>query len=135
MLLVSGFQPIMRCGIIKQIDCDKNSQYYGTKLIRAFSALAEKSGEDNFKQAGEYMFFGGVLTIVFVGIIGFFIGWMLAFKGFSSMKPKSSQINLIQETPSNQCHMRKQTMNCSECGKEIPIDKKLCEECKKRLLR
>ena len=55
---------------------------------RAFSALAEKSGEDNFKKAGEYMFFGGVTTIIFVGIFGFFIGWILAFKGFSSMKRK-----------------------------------------------
>lgn len=73
----------------------------GILYRRAFSALAEKSGEDNFKQAGEYMFFGGVLTIIFVGIIGFFIGWILAFKGFSSMKPKSSQINSIQENPSN----------------------------------
>ena len=68
---------------------------------RAFNALGEKSGEPNFKQAGEYMFFGGVLTIVLVGIIGFFIGWILAFKGFSSMKPKSSQDNSVQETPSN----------------------------------
>jgi predicted amidophosphoribosyltransferase len=31
--------------------------------------------------------------------------------------------------------MRKQTMKCSECGKEIQSDKKLCKECKKRLLR
>ena len=31
--------------------------------------------------------------------------------------------------------MRKQTMKCSECGKEIQSDKKLCNECKKRLLR
>ena len=63
----------------------------GILYRRAFNALAEKSGEPNFKQAGEYMFFGGVLQIAFVGIIGFFIGWILAFKGFSSIKPKSSQ--------------------------------------------
>jgi len=31
--------------------------------------------------------------------------------------------------------MKKQTMKCSECGKEIQINKKFCEECKKRLLR
>ena len=31
--------------------------------------------------------------------------------------------------------MRKKTTKCSECGKEIPSDKKLCKECKQRLLR
>jgi uncharacterized membrane protein len=67
----------------------------GILYRRAFSALSEKSGEENFKKAGEYMFFGGVLTIIFVGIIGFFIGWILAFKGFSSMKPKV-KIKLIK---------------------------------------
>ena len=30
--------------------------------------------------------------------------------------------------------MRKQTMKCSEYGKEIQSHKKLCKECKKRLL-
>jgi len=38
------------------------------------------------------MFFGGVLMIVFVGIIGLFTGWILAFKGFSSMKAKASEV-------------------------------------------
>jgi len=31
--------------------------------------------------------------------------------------------------------MKKQTMKCSECGEEIQSDKKICKECKKRLLR
>jgi predicted amidophosphoribosyltransferase len=31
--------------------------------------------------------------------------------------------------------MRKQTIKCSECGKEIQSDRKLCKDCKKRLLR
>ena len=68
---------------------------------RAFDTLAEKSGERNFKQAGSYMFTGGVLMIVLVGSVMVFIAWILAFKGFSSMKPKSSQTNSVQETPQN----------------------------------
>jgi len=31
--------------------------------------------------------------------------------------------------------MRKQRIECSECGKEIQSDKNLCKECRKRLLR
>jgi hypothetical protein len=33
------------------------------------------------------------------------------------------------------CKQYEQTMKCSECGKEIQSDKKLCKECKKRRLR
>ena len=68
---------------------------------RAFDTLAEKSGENNFKQAGSYIFSGGILTIVIVGVLFVFIGWILAFKGFSSMKPKTSQTLSDQETPPN----------------------------------
>jgi uncharacterized membrane protein len=58
---------------------------------RAFYALAEKSGEQNFKQAGLFMFIGGVLTIIFVGGLIFFIGLIFAVLGFFHMKPKDSQ--------------------------------------------
>ena len=30
---------------------------------------------------------------------------------------------------------KKKIMNCSKCGKEIQNGRKLCKECKKRLLR
>lgn len=63
---------------------------------RAFYALAEKSGEKNFKQAGLFMFIGGFLMIILVGSLLFFIGLIFATIGFFSMKPKSSQTNSIQ---------------------------------------
>ena len=58
---------------------------------RSFYALAEKSDENIFKQAGSHMFTGGVLAIVLVGAVMVALGWILAFKGFSSIEPKSSQ--------------------------------------------
>jgi uncharacterized membrane protein len=58
---------------------------------RAFYALAEKSGEQNFKQAGLFMFIGGILMIIIVGGLIFFIGLIFAILGFFSMKPKDSQ--------------------------------------------
>lgn len=58
---------------------------------RAFYALAEKSGEQNFKQAGLFMFIGGILMIIFVGGLILFIGLIFAILGFFSMKPKESQ--------------------------------------------
>jgi len=58
---------------------------------RAFYALAEKSGEQNFKQAGLLMFIGGILMIFIVGGLIFFIGLIFAILGFFSMKPKASE--------------------------------------------
>ena len=58
---------------------------------RAFYALAEKSGEQNFKQAGLFMLIGGILMVIFVGGLIFFIGLIFAILGFFSMKPKASQ--------------------------------------------
>jgi len=66
---------------------------------RAFYALAEKSGEQNFKQAGLFMFIGGVLMIIIVGGLIFFIGLIFAILGFFSVKPKASQNHSPSETP------------------------------------
>jgi uncharacterized membrane protein len=66
---------------------------------RAFYALAEKSGEQNFKQAGLFMLIGGILMIIFVGALFYLIGLIFAILGFFSMKPKASQKLSDQETP------------------------------------
>jgi uncharacterized membrane protein len=58
---------------------------------RAFYALAEKSHEQNFKQAGLFMIIGGILMIIFVGGLIFFIGLIFAVLGFFKLKPKDSQ--------------------------------------------
>jgi uncharacterized membrane protein len=56
----------------------------------AFSALAEKSSEQNFKYAGWLILLGGVLALMLIGIYVVFIGRMFAFLGFYFIKPKSS---------------------------------------------
>ncbi|MDI9579000.1 MAG: DUF996 domain-containing protein [Candidatus Bathyarchaeia archaeon] len=53
--------------------------------------MAEKSGEDNFYMAGLLMLLGGALTIVVVGGLLFFIGWIIAAISFFSLKPKTTQ--------------------------------------------
>lgn len=54
---------------------------------RAFYALAERSGEHNFKQAGFFMFLGGIMMIIAVGALLFLIGWIFAMLGFFSLRP------------------------------------------------
>lgn len=66
---------------------------------RAFYALAEKSGEQNFKQAGLFMFIGGILMIIIVGGLTFFIGLIFAIFGSFSMKSKDSKINDHEDFP------------------------------------
>ena len=66
---------------------------------RAFYALAEKSGEHNFKQSGLFMFIGGLLMIIAIGALLFFVGWIFAVLGFFSMK-MASQSCSNQQTPS-----------------------------------
>lgn len=61
--------------------------FQGIFYRRAFYALADKSGEYNFRQAGFWMFIGGILTIIAIGAIMFFVGWIFAIIGFFHMKP------------------------------------------------
>jgi len=65
---------------------------------RAFYALAEKSGEQNFKQAGLFMFIGGILMMFAVGALIFLIGLIFAILGFFSIKPKASENQASSET-------------------------------------
>ena len=54
----------------------------------AFYALADKSGENNFKHAGWLMFIGGILTVIVIGVFVALLGRIFAFYGFFSMKRK-----------------------------------------------
>ena len=54
---------------------------------RAFSLLAQKSGEHSFETAGNLLWWGAILTIVFgIGLILIFIAWIFATIGFFSIK-------------------------------------------------
>jgi uncharacterized membrane protein/ribosomal protein L40E len=95
---------------------------------RAFYALAEKSGEGNFRTAGLLMILGGALTILFVGTLIVFIGWIFAAMGFFSMKPKPTQAYPLppQEVPTQAIAQKKQ---CPNCGAENSIDAIYCSHC------
>ena len=83
---------------------------------RAFYALAEKSGENNFRQAGFFMLLGAALTIIVIGGLIFFVGWIFAVLGFFSMRPTSSQ-----PVPSKRF--------CPNCGSENTQDAIFCSHC------
>ena len=99
---------------------------------RAFYALAEKSGESNFRTAGLLMILGGALTILFVGTLIFFIGWIFTAMGFFSMKPKPTQAYppSPQEVPTQTTAQKKQ---CPNCGAENSSDAIYCSHCGNKL--
>jgi uncharacterized membrane protein len=86
------------------------SIFYRSSLI----ALAEKSGENNFKTAGLLMLIGGALTIVFIGVFLFLVGWLFTAMGFFSMKPQPVKQNSTMMQPNVTTESFKRT--CSNCG-------------------
>jgi uncharacterized membrane protein len=97
---------------------------------RAFNALAEKSGEANFRTAGLLMMLGGALTIVVVGGLIFFIGWIIAAVGFFSLKPKPTQAYM---PPSQKTPAQAITRRCPYCGAENSPDTAYCAICGNKL--
>jgi len=66
-------------------------------IRRAFYALSEKSGEKKFRQAGFFIFLGGLLIIVVVGAFLVLVGWIFAVLGFFSMKPIGSEAPSVMQ--------------------------------------
>jgi uncharacterized membrane protein len=60
-------------------------------LRRTLNTLAQKSGEASFTTAGDLLRWGAILTIVLVGLILIFVGWIFATIGFFTMKSRQFQ--------------------------------------------
>ncbi len=60
-------------------------------LRRTFNTLAQKSGEASFTTAGNLLWWGSILSILLVGLILIFIGWIFATIGFFAMKTQQQQ--------------------------------------------
>ena len=97
---------------------------------RAFDALAEKSGEENFKTAGLLMLIGGALTIALIGVFLFLVGWIVALVGFFSMKPPQTQ---AYSSPLQQGASSTVKRYCSKCGGENNLDADFCSHCGNKL--
>jgi len=99
----------------------------------AFIALSTKSGDDNFKTAGLLMLIGGGLTIIFVGILVFFVGWIFAAMGFFSMKPPSPQLvpsSAPYQPPTETTALLQKCPNCGATNNEAAT---YCFHCGTRL--
>jgi uncharacterized membrane protein len=58
-------------------------------LRKAFSILAQRTGEHSFETAGFLLWIGAILSIIFVGLILIFVAWIFATIGFFAIKTPS----------------------------------------------
>lgn len=100
--------------------------------MRAFNNLAEKSGVGNFKDAGLLLLIGYVLTIILVGSLVVWIGWILVAAGFFSLKKTATSTHASLLSPPSASTVA-QKKYCSYCGAENNYDAKFCVKCGKPL--
>ncbi len=100
-------------------------------LRKAFSAIAQKSGEHMFETAGMLLFFGAILTIILVGFVLIFLAWVFATIGFFSIKVPQQ---LYSYSPSQATATTMQaTRFCPNCGAPQDPNAAFCPHCGKQL--
>lgn len=114
-----------------------------SRLRRTFDSLAQKTGEHAFATAGTLLWWGALLTIIFVGLILIFIAWIFATIGFFSMKsgPSQTQPYSYNPPPTTAAPPPAQTPQpgaqparyCPNCGAPVKPDSIFCPNCGKQL--
>lgn len=98
---------------------------------RAFSSLAQKTGEHLFDTAGLLLFIGAVLTIILIGLALILVAWILATIAFFSIRtsqpygPTPQYAAPSQSTPTQYCPncgapVQPGAVFCAHCGKPLP---------------
>jgi uncharacterized membrane protein len=113
------------------------------RLRRTFDTLAQKSGEQSFTTAGTLLWWGAILTIVFVGFILIFLAWIFATVGFFSMKAQPQQPYSSQPYTSPPPYVppvasptgppTMMARYCPNCGAPVAPDATFCSHCGKQL--
>ena len=101
------------------------------RLRRAFSTLAQKSGEHLFETAGFILFIGAILTIVVVGLALILVAWILVAIAFFSIKLPSQPYTYAPSqsaAPTTQA-----TRYCPYCGSPVEPNATFCPHCGKQL--
>ena len=100
--------------------------------MRAFDVLSDKSGEKMFRTAGLLLFLGAILTIVLVGFVLLFVGWILAAVAFFSIKTPTTPKEKPPLPPAFFSSTTDQK-HCPQCGAENVTDSTHCKHCGRKL--
>jgi ribosomal protein S27AE len=100
-------------------------------LRKAFTSLAQRSGERLFETAGTLLVIGAILTIVFgIGLIIMVVAWIIATIAFFSIKVPMQQYTYapVQSAPTMQA-----SRFCPNCGAPVDQSATFCPHCGKQL--
>lgn len=105
---------------------------------KAFTLLAQRSGEHSFETAGNLLLWGAILTIAFgIGLILIFIAWIFATIGFFSIKTTNQPTQTYgynTPPPPPPPTMTSQAQRyCPNCGAPVAANATFCPNCGKQL--
>ena len=106
------------------------------RLKQTFNDLAQKTNEHSFETAGTLLWWGAILTIVFVGAILIFVAWIFAAIGFFSMRtPGQPQSYGYTQPPPPPPPPTASTATryCPNCGAPADQNATFCPNCGKQL--
>lgn len=97
---------------------------------RAFSLLAQKTGEHSFETAGNLLWIGALLTIVFgIGLILIFIAWIFATIGFFATRTPSQPTSYSPPPQTATPPQTQATRYCPNCGAPVQPNATFCPNC------
>jgi uncharacterized membrane protein len=103
-----------------------------SRLRRTFNDLATRTGEQSFHTAGTLLWWGAILTIIFVGLILIFIAWIFALIAFLSMRTTAQQ-PYPPPPPAGPATAAPGTRYCPNCGQPVDANATFCPHCGKPL--
>lgn len=103
-------------------------------LRRAFSSLAQRTGQRLFETAGLLLFIGAILTIVVAGLALILVAWILATIAFFSIStPQTYGYTQPASAPQQSTPPSTATRYCPNCGAPVPPNSAFCPNCGKPL--
>jgi uncharacterized membrane protein len=102
-----------------------------SRLRKTFNDLAQRTGEQSFHTAGTLLWWGAILTIIFVGLILIFIAWIFALIAFLSMKTQAQ--SYPPPPPAGPATAAPGTRYCPNCGSSVDANATFCPHCGKPL--
>ncbi len=100
---------------------------------RAFDVLSDKSGQKTFRTAGLLLLLGAILTIILVGFVLLFVGWILVAVAFFSFKTPATPKEPPPLPPPSFSFTADKRAYCPHCGTMNAVDAIYCKHCGKNL--
>jgi uncharacterized membrane protein len=111
---------------------------------KALHALAERSGEHLFETAGTLIWIGALLSIIFVGVILIWVGFIIAAIGFFTLKETPNRAPGAYQAPppaygytpppTTQPPTADAKANfCPNCGTPVAPEATFCSHCGKQI--